>query len=411
MLDGLLERCQTTDETLSVLDSRLSALHIATDWAGLVDAIPQRDRLREQTGCRVEKHTDDEIVLVEARWRTSDDFEPILADALACVEDTTASPRHRLGAATHALILNDTFCSKPVADRVMAIAQPLFPLVANDDPRDALAVSMIYITTHGDLTRALRDSKNLVELDRRTGNPARLARTLRFASNPARILGRWADAEASLREALRISETYGLTSALNALACLADCAADVDNLEAASAWIERAIQSAVWDPERTHVSVMITAARIELMQGRAHKARELVAPFLDRMLTDKRTRVRNCGLAVALRIRRLSGAGANPDLVEQLYEGHLIARSWALHDEEAETLVHCLNDLGRIDEARETLCAYVTRFRRERWPIPRSLRQVCAELGMPWVHRVPSTLSSGDAGCQLPTATSPGSSN
>jgi hypothetical protein len=280
------------------------------------------------------------------------------------------------------MIVNANVCDAAVVERVQHELQPLLGLVIPQETRDAVAFQLVYQTTHGDLSLAAEAAEQLVTMDRRAGLPARLCRTLRHQSVPLRLLGRWDEAEEAMREALSISEAYGLKlDILASTHLLANFALDRDDLRAASAWIKRWTE--LPDAPVTVLSAQsftVTATRVALGEGRIEDARALFRGIERSLIDDCRARPRNCGLAIALRLRLLEPGEPDPDLVAQLHEGHIRARAWALHDDETEILVRCLQRLNRIAEARTLLSQYINRFRRERWAIPRPLRQLSAAL-------------------------------
>lgn len=268
VLDRAVDTTNDFAESLRLAKWRLSLLQILGDWTLALAAIDQIDDLVRNNNLIVERHSDLELVRLEARLSGAYEAREVMDRTRACSADMWVSASHRakairLGARAAANLLDD------VALSYYATAAESLDL---DDPlvrTHAWATGLIFHTDLGNLKYAMELASNIVALERTSGTRQTLLTALRNATIPLRVLGRFVDARAHALEAYEVATNAGLTSdAAAASEILATIFFEWGELQEAESWLERSepwVNRVVSSHARSQVN--ITSAMIALERG------------------------------------------------------------------------------------------------------------------------------------------------
>jgi DNA-binding SARP family transcriptional activator len=239
-LHHALSFCRTGAQELLVRQQRLEALHAAARWAQIQTEIPDVARLARSINCEYDPHDELELLSIEAMCRADKDIAGALRASLNCGRATSAKVRHRILALTKCAIAADNLCD----DDSLREANSLLRLLANDENEhraEVLTVSTIFNTILGDLDIAIRDSGELVTLQRSHPRISTLTLALRIATTPLRIAGEMTRATELLNESLRLSEKYSLAEdAATCCDALATISLEKGDLDTSREWLARA---------------------------------------------------------------------------------------------------------------------------------------------------------------------------
>jgi tetratricopeptide (TPR) repeat protein len=272
-------------------------------------------------------------------------------------------------------MLSDNLCDNPILESCFALLIQL----CGDAPRfrtSRLTTSVVFNTSIGDLSIALRDAGELIEIAREQGPPALLGRALRFATAPHRTCGNFERATEFVSEALRIAERYRLAEDA-AFSCdiLATMELERGDVDEARAWARRAydwaqrVDTAYW-----RLSAGTLRARLALADGDPGSALKELGTSIEACSTDPMIRQGLICLSIIVAALRLQGRHVEMKRALKGMRGlfpRIIRRGRV--DPYVEEYVLALNAIGRRSEAQEFLRSYLSNERRDRHANPRLL--------------------------------------
>ena len=142
--EDALAYCTTDDDRLAVLSPLSIALQLNGEWERSKEILRTCIRLLSN-GETPEVHSDFEVMLFQARLRSSLDFVALLNDILQCVKSHDASPQHRVSAAVVALKVASDVGPSAILDTIYSEIEP-FLKIEEIDPVARLEAEIIYQT-------------------------------------------------------------------------------------------------------------------------------------------------------------------------------------------------------------------------------------------------------------------------
>jgi DNA-binding SARP family transcriptional activator/tetratricopeptide (TPR) repeat protein len=381
LLERALAFCATSSQRIEMMELLGVALRVGGRWRRLTEVIPDTRRLREQASQWHAVHDEEELTLLEAEWRAFGQPAGLLEHSKECLAARDASADHRLRAASLGLIIADAMCSAADARDIYTKAGPL--LASSDvDELARLQVELIYHTAYGDLDIATSVAERAIVLERKVGDPAALARALRFAAYPFRRCGLHDVAIRSLEEALHLAEKYRLGSAaLPAINGIVSSLIETGDLIAANKWYARAMDwvGSAEDTAAT-LSIKVLGAQLALAGGRVAEAAAIYGEGLAEVNADPMMRRSSHTISVHLRIQLAQGK-PRPTVsdIDTLQRLHTSAWAFGGQDYPAMALFSALTAVGQGPRALAILQQYATKHRRERWPLPTEMRLALTE--------------------------------
>ncbi len=294
---------KTNADRLRTLSNRIAALQRAANWLQIDTLVGSAIELTEQIGLRSSPHSDLELLQIEVMWRTEADPKASLARSLVCALDESAPPSHRARAALLSAIVADNVCSFRDLERLNDMAKSLCASTPSDRA-SLLSVRLIYETVTGSIERARDLGRNLVLFEREDGSVRGLARALRFASYPLRMLGMYGEALASLTEALQLAEEHHLAGdAASAADTILSIHIEREDLQTTDVWIARCeILATRVNARFARASIAVNQAIRALLLGDPDHAMRLIAPYTQNHLEDPVVRQRILYLSILARI-------------------------------------------------------------------------------------------------------------
>jgi DNA-binding SARP family transcriptional activator len=364
----------TDAEVVVILRERAAALHLAEYWEPIPGVIERIGEIETQLTGAVRQHSDEELLQIEAGWHTGRQLPELLEHAQACAGANMAPPEHRVRAAILALIFADNLCISSGMTELYEEALTLSKIVA---PRDTLRayLEMIFHTAFGDPLTSAEAADSLVEHARQGSNVATLSRHLRHASAAYLQAGRMTEAAATALEAFHIAERFRLANAATAAAMSVFALhAATENVVEADRWYKEACRwhSKAYSP--AHSSLLLTfGVRLSIWKRDLDEAERLLRPVEE--ILPGLPGVRQQAEGLALRVALLLAKGERPTEAElsRLLDYYPRVRSFNSHDYFVGVLVQALEAQQQIDIASSLLHEYVTRYRRQRSPLPPSL--------------------------------------
>jgi predicted ATPase/DNA-binding SARP family transcriptional activator len=368
-LDGAAE----SPERAAILLFHLQALAAVGDWARIAELNPALSTSVQSLAVG-SRHNHEELLVLEALWRTGTAPSAAMTSALRCAEDSGAPTTHRTQACQLAARIASNLFDSEVLSRVQEVLRSLASQPASDD-RMTLSAHCVVETEFGDLTKAAGYAERLIQLERAQGSILGLSTALRYATYPLRAVGEAGRALTCASEAHEIASRHQLIeeAAISADIC-ASIALSSRDWSTAEEWL-RKFES--WR-SRTSVSYLIgerNLARtlLAIALGDAHTAQSL---FSERPPLESRTSLRQLlgALEVELGIARLLGdADRLVRAVESAKPLLERTRTWIRHDDVVSAFIEGLTALGRSQEAAKYARAYISEWRRDTGPIPERL--------------------------------------
>jgi DNA-binding SARP family transcriptional activator len=169
-----------TDQLRS-LAGQAKALRMLGDWDRLRDVLATWNAQNARLGLTPPIHSYMELLGFEAHYHAKATFCTLPSAVDSCIYSRLASSRHRLAAATLALINADNHADAESAERVYKAIRELSP--SNLRQRiDLLTLSAVFHASFGDVTRVAELLTELVDLTRRVRQPVLRAVLLRRAA-------------------------------------------------------------------------------------------------------------------------------------------------------------------------------------------------------------------------------------
>jgi hypothetical protein len=262
--------------------------------------------------------------------------------------------------------------------RQLYAAMSALPCDASVEPTLRIEMETVYHTSFGDLDRGAAAAEELVAICRAGGNHAEIARALRFASLPLRLVGRVGEAERVLMESLDIAKKHRLATAETQAAyrlgvhCLA-VGMPARTLE----WCAEitALQRSGEDLfSGSYLSLLALQAFLAL--GDSESALATYATIADFQTLDGLTRVANEFVAARIRMQlEAPAAQVTRSDVTTLLRLHRRTRDMGAEDFAAGTLFRALAAIGDKARALALFKDYTANHRRDRIPFEPALAE------------------------------------
>ena len=368
MLTAARPLARSVSSAIDLLGGLAKALQHAGRWNELHGVLVERNLLRPTMAS---SHDEWELLLAEAAWRGHHrDPLTILSNAIRCAATSDAAPAHRIRAAGQGLRIAAECCDR---ERGKSLYQAINELSRDDhdDPALAAEIETVYHTSFGDLDAGARAAKDLIDITRTRHNPVEIARALRFASLPYRLIGRCTEAEAALLESREISRRHALRSAeMQALYRLGVHYLAVRQPDAALRWwSEFSVLGSSDDDRFGRASAHLLAAEAHIAIGDVRGAKSIYEQIADFRVPGGLIRAANGFAAVGIRLRLGESPPdvANSEIVE-LHRLHLLARGMGAEDFSSATLFRAMVELGETSAALALFHEYIATHRRDRIP-------------------------------------------
>jgi hypothetical protein len=358
---------QSIGNVATVAQLHLECLFQAGHWRSVLAFA------RDCGGGLAQGHSDEELLLFEALWRTGSDPEAV-HKALLCAESPEAPRMHRLRACLLAVRAAANYLDVDLMSRAKIVTDALCRSTETNTAVE-LTLSLVIEAEIGDVSQAARIGELLIARERGRTNIDALARALRFACYPYRSLGNFDRALAVAEESFVLAERHQLAehAAVAADIC-ATINVDLQNYTAAEVWIHRAARwldkAALTYLDRSHD---LTKASLELARHNLPAVLALLtkvtADTRQAMFGREQLSVTNLWCRVCLKERDLTNLETHiRSLGAQLER----SRTFARQDSYVYTYVEGLAVLGQKAEARSYKTQYERLWRRDRstlvWP-------------------------------------------
>jgi DNA-binding SARP family transcriptional activator len=376
--------CRTAEQQAALLLWQSGAQRLLYNWNGVVTALEQRKTILSSLGRPLERYSEEEIALLEARWWRGYDGRALLR-ALQCVSDRRSPALHRLQMATVGLIVADNQQRRREARRLFEAVEAM----ATNSPREDIEKArarLVFHTAFGNLDIAVSAAAQVVNAERAAGYSAALLRALRWSSIPLKFTGDRPAAFSSLAEAYADARRLTLIGEMwHTAEYMTDLAFEFDDLELANEWAtacnehaERGLPNAA----QSFVTKCLLS-RVELMKSNydgadafLREAKQLSPGSILRTRAQETFIATDVIVCANVRSRRITQR-----MVDTLRKLHLRTRESGIRDYEVGALLIGLSALGRAAEGLGLYDDYMRMFRRSRVPIQGHLMQARELLG------------------------------
>jgi DNA-binding SARP family transcriptional activator/tetratricopeptide (TPR) repeat protein len=391
-----LNMCRTDEERVVTQEKLITALRALGDLSRISNAAAEVLRLRRALQLQSPVWADWQIDVLEAKMYALENVEPILVEASACLVDESTAPDTRVRAGICAMICA---CNLQDPGRLTRIHDLLLSLATTIpfQETDRLIVELIYHTELGNLEEGAAAGRDLVALARRTGSPSFLAQSLRRHARALRLLGNFGDALAALNEAMQLAQWMGSRSyVLRARSHIALALIEQGDLRAARDLLSRGMtrEDRRCFPYRV-IEMAQLRAMLALIEGNELEAKRVCDSrlFSNWRIRSSRSsgRIMYYSLAVSALFwipREVTSHWRKQTL--RLEREFLRLQDSGEQDFIALALCKSLLAQGQNSHARAILTDYVEKHRRERYPVPKYLRDLLKHEHVPQV-----SISSG----------------
>ncbi|HEX6534476.1 MAG TPA: AAA family ATPase [Gemmatimonadaceae bacterium] len=375
------ERIWTADlerpQILSLLEERVTALHLAERWDTLSDTLEQIERIRQQEGSPLESHSTHELLTIESQWQVGRNIDSCYDHVVACARDTSATNSHRIQSALLTLIFADNLYRKDSVIEVAAIGQ----LETDAQPHAEVALKtlrLISLCSFGDLSDVPRVAEDLVHAARAHDNAVQVARCLRHASTALEIAGCEAESLQTAEHALRTAEATGARSSIiGAISRLVTLALAKEDASTAAAWLAKAAEIPCQQTMTvSRTAMLVGEIRTLLLFQRYEEAAGLLDDLrrAEHTFATPRGSTQFLALETDIRLRREQWAPTEGFLAE-LQAKFERCRTFTGHDYVAAVFAEALLAGNQREAAQSLVGEYLDTSRRERSPVlPRLLR-------------------------------------
>lgn len=394
VLDHMLPLLEAGDARDAVRRRRIHALFMAQEYSRVVQAA-EADRADGYRSDGAEgEHTPEELYELEARLSSIGPMG-LIARALTCTSGPAATPEHRVGAgligimAAHAV--GDGASARQLFENVRSVL-PVAP------PTVALQFRLVYEGTFGSVTRSAAAARQLLHVLEGPRDWLSRSRALLRCTMALQLDGDQAGAKATIAEAIELATKLEMPSAIQrATQLLVSLLMEMGDLDAADTAI-----ASLGDLEKMEAGpytrgFLHNRIELALLRGDFAAAERLLGPFDDLWGGDY---ARDRQFVVQARARfllRARGWVPTQSDMERLMELHHAEQCNFSHDSFVMLLVEAFNARGEIALAEPLVRNYVTRFRRERSPLLRQLRELLERLTI----QVPEVPREGIAPSQI----------
>lgn len=389
LLDHAMTLASDHEESLPIVETQVTALYLADYWEKLPPTIELLGRLREQGNHPCERHTEDELLGLEAEWRMGGNIQALFSRLRGCIE-SRSSREHRVRAGTLALMLADNLCNIEAAQGLYTVIEPHVD-APDVQVSTSLYFHMIYSCSFGNADTAPGFARQLLAQARENGNAATLCRTLRHASIAFEVAGLTSEAESAAIEAFTIAERLGLeNAATGALASLVGLYTRGGYISEAEEWHRKAMHHrAQFSGAINHSNLIGYEVKVAIQEGSFTEAEYLI-DLANRNLKPGASLRHRAEIAAQQMHLTMSRGAESPSESEiaELLAMHYSARCFNWHDYVAFVLFEALLRRGEVARSAELASEYVMSYRRGKSPLLpelaqllRTLSDYCADYG------------------------------
>jgi predicted ATPase len=363
-----LAYCSTVEETAQILDGQTRAYYRSKNWGGVLKAAEKVRQLNLDKGRIVDRHDDIELMVLRAQWGNMR-YDRILERTLKCLNEETATARHRVEAGTMSLkLLSMTGDSDLMLDVYTQIE--MLATAPDVDASTKLQATAIFHTMCGSIQTAIESAATLLEENRRNGHVGDLILSLINAAVTYRTAGAFAEAENVLLEALSISNKFKIGhGSFEALSMLAQNALESGRNDDARHWCELLRSNPVHCEGKYYaLELGVVSTRVALLSRRPRDAKGFLPRswgWIRREPIVFRQTYFSC-LYVATDLA--CGLMPSDALLDFLERAHIRARTLFYQTYPAHVLSVGLTAAGRKAQGERLLAEYLSRFRREPYP-------------------------------------------
>jgi tetratricopeptide (TPR) repeat protein/DNA-binding SARP family transcriptional activator len=362
-----LAYCSTPEERAQILDGQTRAYYRSKNWAGVLKAAEKVRQLSSSKDRNVDRHDDIELMVLRAQWRNMR-YDQIVERTLRCLNEGTATARHRVEAGTMALklvsMMGDSDLMLDVYKRIEILAAD-----SDVDVSTKLQAAAIYHTVCGSLETAKEAARSLLEENRRNGNVGDLILSLINAAVTLRTAGAFAEAKNVLLEALSISNKLKIGhGSFEALSMLAQRALESGQTDEARHWWELIRSSPPPEGKYYALELAVVSTRVVLLSERPCDAKKFLPrnwEWIRREPVVFRQTYFGC-LYVATDLA--CGRIPSNALLNFLETAHIGARALFYQTYPTYVLSVGLTAAGRKAHGDRLLEEYLSVFRREPYP-------------------------------------------
>ena len=380
--EDALAYCTTDDDRLAVLSPLSIALQLNGEWERSKEILRTCIRLLSN-GETPEVHSDFEVMLFQARLRSSLDFVALLNDILQCVKSHDASPQHRVSAAVVALKVASDVGPSAILDTIYSEIEP-FLKIEEIDPVARLEAEIIYQTMRSKQELDVGLVERFALAARSLHGEIAYSHALLACSSSCRIAGKDADAAKFIRAAFEHAVDHKLVARLTSinLGTLRLHVATGDWVAARTALRNEAQYPIASDDKNTRAEWDFCEGRVSLEEGNIQAAEAAVTKLEIVPLSFSASRYAAC-LALMLRVQLARGSGLDVvrPLVRDLESTHKINRDIGNQDFEAHALALGLCALGEEARGMDMLREYVQEHRSTRRPLSKNIRELLRPCG------------------------------
>ena len=380
--EDALAYCTTDDDRLAVLSPLSAALQLNGEWERTKEVLRTCVRLRSN-GETSEIHSDFEVMLFQARLRSSLDFVALLNDILPCVKSHKASPQHRVTAAVVALKVASDVGPSAILDTIYSEIEPFLKL-DQVDPVARLEAEIIYQTMRSKRELDVGLLQKFALAAQSLHGEIAYSHALLACSSSCRIAGKDADAAKFIHAAFEHAVEHKLVARLASinLSSLRLHVATGDWAAARNTLRSEPQYPIAEDDEHTRAEWDFWEGRVSLEEGDLEGAQAAVSRL--EIVPQSYSASRNAAcLALMLRVQlaRRGGRDAIRPLVHDLESTHKINRDIGNQDFEAHALFLGLFALGEERRGFDMLSDYVQQYRSTRRPLSKSIQELLRAYG------------------------------
>jgi len=348
---------------------------MAAEWGRSKEALCNCIRLSAKADPAASSHNDFELLLLEARYRSSLEYSALLQDIVPCVECPTASPAHRVRAAVMALKIATDLGPGELIDSLYGHVAPL--LDCEDVPeRGRLEVDIVYRTLRGSDVLPVSELRRFVNSANKADGLEYL-NALLTAASACRMSGRYNEGMEFVSEAADHARSHKLTNRLDQVFLgavrLHIAVGELGKADLALQEVEKYATSS--DDPHVEEEPPVLATRIAIENGDLSRASAAFAK-IEHLPSNYSASRRAYQSALAIHIRLMQGASS--DLIEpfvtKLEEALAFIQGIGVKDFESFALYLGLRAVGRREKATKLLREYVLTHRRSRWPLSEQMQ-------------------------------------
>lgn len=372
---------QASDDVkrLPLMRRQIDLLLLAGRLTDLSTEIEKHEALASRLNPSYDRHNELEMMQLLVRYAGHGDLEGAMRWGLSCARERTATAAHRLSAAKEAARIGG-LCAPAVLEELVAIVAEIRPRT-RDERRNHDRVHFEYHLALGAQHTAVEIAERSLADQRAGENRRHVTIGLHLCAEAYTLVGRFGDTREMFLEAIELSKQYGLlTSLTTAYDALIGLSLDLDPPHVTRALIEDVRKPVAMIQSYggvAHSSLFVNhEAQLAVLEARPEDALRLVKP-LDESLASTVPRWRARFLAIHLAARTaVDDSNRIDEIASQLGQcfdspDHWMdwpATVYAAHVERT------VDRRAAVDFARR----YVDDVRRERFPAPQRLRDLCA---------------------------------